>query len=173
MWETWVWSPALGRSPGEGKGYPLQYSGLENSMDYTVSKSQTWQSDFHFSELLAYLNKKKFINLCYLQSCFIGHLLTADSNKMIIYYLLNLSRASLVAQTIKNLPAMQETQVQTPGLGRSPGEGNVNPLQHYYLENSMDGRVWWATVHGSQSVRHDWGTNTFTFVPGKMLDQLF
>ena len=36
--------PGLGRSSGEGKGYPLQYSGLENSMDYTVhgvSKSQT------------------------------------------------------------------------------------------------------------------------------------
>ena len=34
----------LGRSPGEGKGYPLQYSGLENSMDcivYGVAKSQT------------------------------------------------------------------------------------------------------------------------------------
>ena len=37
--------PGLGRSPGEGKGYPLQYSGLENSMDYIVhgvTKSQTW-----------------------------------------------------------------------------------------------------------------------------------
>ena len=36
--------PRLGRSPGEGKGYPLQYSGLENSMDCTVhgvAKSQT------------------------------------------------------------------------------------------------------------------------------------
>ena len=30
-------SPGLGRSPGEGKGYPLQYPGLENSMDYGVS----------------------------------------------------------------------------------------------------------------------------------------
>ena len=43
--------PGLGRSPGEGKGYPLQYSGLENSMDYTVhgvTKSQTRLSDFHF-----------------------------------------------------------------------------------------------------------------------------
>ena len=30
--------PGLGRSPGEGKGYPLQYSGLENSMDYTVHR---------------------------------------------------------------------------------------------------------------------------------------
>ena len=43
--------PGLGRSPGEGKGYPLQYSGLKNSMDYIVhgvSKSWTWLSDFHF-----------------------------------------------------------------------------------------------------------------------------
>ena len=43
----------LGRFPGEGKGYyyPLQYSGLENAMDYTVlgvAKSQTELSDFHF-----------------------------------------------------------------------------------------------------------------------------
>ena len=33
-------------------------------------------------------------------------------------------------------------------LGRSPGEGNGNPLQYSCLENSMDGGVWWATVHG-------------------------
>ena len=35
-----------------------------------------------------------------------------------------------------------------PGLGRSPGEGNGNQLQHSYLENSMDRGAWWATVHG-------------------------
>ena len=43
--------PGLGRSPGDGKGYPLQYSGLENSMDCTVhgvAKSRTGMSDFHF-----------------------------------------------------------------------------------------------------------------------------
>ena len=43
--------PGLGRSPGEGKGYPLQYSGLENSMDCVVpgvAKSCTWLSNFHF-----------------------------------------------------------------------------------------------------------------------------
>ena len=43
--------PGLGRSLGEGKGYPLQYSGLENSMDcivHGVTKSQTQLSDFHF-----------------------------------------------------------------------------------------------------------------------------
>ena len=43
--------PGLGRSPGEGIGYPFQYSGLENPMDCAVcgaAKSQTRLSDFHF-----------------------------------------------------------------------------------------------------------------------------
>ena len=43
--------PGLERSPGRGKGYPLQYSGLENFMDYVVhgvTKSQTGLSNFHF-----------------------------------------------------------------------------------------------------------------------------
>ena len=35
-----------------------------------------------------------------------------------------------------------------PGSGRSPGEGNGNPLQYSSLENSMDRGAWWATVHG-------------------------
>ena len=35
-----------------------------------------------------------------------------------------------------------------PGLGRSPGEANGNPLQYSCLENSMDRGAWWATVHG-------------------------
>ena len=36
-----------------------------------------------------------------------------------------------------------------PGLGRSPGEGNGNPLQDYCLGNPMDGGAWWAAVHHS------------------------
>ena len=43
-------TPGLGRSPGEGKGYPLQYSDLENSMDFIVhgvAKTQTGLSNFH------------------------------------------------------------------------------------------------------------------------------
>ena len=35
-----------------------------------------------------------------------------------------------------------------PGSGRSPGEGNDNPLQYSCLENPMDGGAWWAIVHG-------------------------
>ena len=46
--------PWLGRSPGEGKGYPLQYSDPENSMDcivHGVAKSWTGLSNFHFTSL--------------------------------------------------------------------------------------------------------------------------
>jgi len=42
-------------------------------------------------------------------------------------------RSSLVAQMVKNPPAMQETQVSIPELGRSPGEGKGNPLQYSCL----------------------------------------
>ena len=51
--------------------------------------------------------------------------------------------ASLVAQMVKNLPA-----VQIPGSGRSSGEGNDNPLQYSCLENSIDRGAWQAPVHG-------------------------
>ena len=73
--------PGLGRPPGEGKDYPLQYSGLENSMDcivHGVTKSWTRLSDFHF-----------------------------HSHPYV--------RASLIAQLVKNLPAMQDTPVQSLG----------------------------------------------------------
>ena len=53
-----------------------------------------------------------------------------------------------MAQTVKNLPAMQETG-SIPGLGRSPGKGNDNSLQYAGLENSMDRGAWQATVLGT------------------------
>ena len=45
-----------------------------------------------------------------------------------------------------------------PGSGRSPGEGNGNPLQYPCLENPMDRVAWQATVHGVARVRHDLAT---------------
>ena len=42
-----------------------------------------------------------------------------------------------------------------PESGRSPGEGNGNPLQDSCLENSMDKGAWMARVHGLLRVRHD------------------
>ena len=54
---------------------------------------------------------------------------------------------SLVAQMVKCLPTIRDPG-SIPGSGRSPGEGNGNPLQYSCLENPMDGEAWWATVHG-------------------------
>ena len=80
----------LGRSPGEGNIYPLQNYGLENSMDYTVTKSQTWLS------------------------LFLG--------------------ASMVAQMVESACSAGDPD-SIPGLGKSCGEGNDNPLQYSWLEN--------------------------------------
>ena len=49
---------------------------------------------------------------------------------------------------VKNLPASAGDVGSTLGLGRSPGEGNGNPLQYSCLGNPMDRGAWWATVHG-------------------------
>ena len=49
---------------------------------------------------------------------------------------------------VKNLLANAREVGSIPALGRSPGEGNGNPLQYSCLENPMDRRAWWATVHG-------------------------
>ena len=88
--------PGLGRPPGEGKGYPLQYSGLEYSMHYIVhgvAKSRTRRSDFHFQTL----DCRHQGQLC-----------------LLILFLLLLcgdKRTSLVAQMEKNPPSVQERQI--------------------------------------------------------------
>ena len=50
-----------------------------------------------------------------------------------------------------------------PGLGRSPGEGNGSPLQYSWLENPMDRRAWYATVHGAPKSQTGLSDFTFTF----------
>ena len=58
----------------------------------------------------------------------------------------------------KNPPANAGDAGSIPGSGRSPGEGNGNPLQCSCLGNRMDRRAWWATVYGvakeSDTVEH-------------------
>ena len=50
--------------------------------------------------------------------------------------------------------------VSIPGSGRSPGEGNGNPLQYSCLGNLMDRGVWWATVRRVTRVRHNKATKS-------------
>ena len=49
---------------------------------------------------------------------------------------------------VKNLPVNVGDAGLIPGLGRSPGEGNGNPLQYSCLGNPMDRGTWQVTVHG-------------------------
>ena len=64
----------------------------------------------------------------------------------------------MLAQTVKN-PSANTGNIgdmgSLPESGRSPGEGNGNPLQYVCLENSMDKGAWQATLHGLQRVEHD------------------
>ena len=53
-----------------------------------------------------------------------------------------------LAVLVKNPSANAGDSGSIPGLGRSPAEGNGNPLQYSCLENPMNRGAWWATVHG-------------------------
>ena len=63
---------------------------------------------------------------------------------------------------------MQKTQEMCSipgiqGLRRAPGEGNGNPLQYSYLENSMDRGAWWAIVHGVTKSRTKLSMHTYIY----------
>ena len=77
------------------------------------------------------------------------------------------SWASLVAQVIKNLPAMGGDLGLIPGLGRCPGGRHGNQLQYSCLENPHDRGVWQATVRRivkSQTRLSDWAHSTASFI---------
>ena len=57
--------------------------------------------------------------------------------------MLHIQGRSVLKNTLTNAGVMGSK----PGQGRSPGEGNDNPLQYSCLENPMDRKAWWATVH--------------------------
>ena len=52
------------------------------------------------------------------------------------------------SSVVKNLPVNAGVMGSIPEQGRSPGEGNVKPLQYSCLGNTMNRGAWWATVHG-------------------------
>ena len=65
---------------------------------------------------------------------------------------------------VKNLPANAGDASLIPGLGRSPGGGNGNPLQYSCLEDSMDRGAWRATLHGVTKSWTQLSTHTFTLL---------
>ena len=61
---------------------------------------------------------------------------------------------------VKNVPASEGDVGSIPGSGRSPGEGNGNPLQYSCLENSMDRGTWRASAHGVAKSQTQLSTHT-------------
>ena len=102
--------------------------------------------------------KRKRITKCY---CYQRNQRYGD--KIFYKVLFFQERDSLVAQTIKRLPTMQETRVWSPGREDPPGEGHGNPLQYSCLENPTDWGAWWATVHGVAKSR-TWLSNFTSFI---------
>ena len=101
--------PGLRRSPGEGNGYPLHYSGLENSMDRGA-----WQARDPWD------------------------LKESDMTEWLPEHSLNLE-ASLVAEMVKSPLACNAGDLGSIlGSGRSPGGGHGNPFQYSCMENPMD-----------------------------------
>ena len=85
--------------------------------------------------------------LCFLirSSIYFKGFFNLESTILHILWTSSLSWSSLVAQTVKSLPAIQETWVRSLGQKDSPGEGNGNPLQYSCLENPMGRGAWQAT----------------------------
>ena len=112
--------PGLGRSTGEGKGYPLQYSFLENSTDrgaWQAAVCGVAESWTQLSDLQSHKDQRA-------------------------------SQVVLVVKNPPANAGDGRNMGSIPGSGRSCEEGNRNPLQYSRLENPKDRGAWWATVHG-------------------------
>ena len=135
MWETWVWSLGWEDSPGKGKGYPFQYSGLENSMDcivHGVTKSWTRLS-LHFTSRHGCIQ-----NVCFFKKHFpLGWELYSTKQFVFNCFDLDFPGGSEVKASALNAG----DSGSIPGSGRSP-EGNGNLPQDFCLENPMDGEAW-------------------------------
>ena len=135
--------PGLGRSPGEGKVYPLQYSGLENSMNcivHGVAKSQIRLRDVHFqfqasnwsSQYLKQGSRRR-------QWHPTPVLLPANSH----------GQRSLVGCSPWGHEELDPTEQLHFHFSLScTGEGNGNPLQCSCLENPRGRGAWWSAVSG-------------------------
>ena len=148
MLETWSQSLGWEDSPGEWKGYTIQYSGLENSIDYSSWGHKELDTTFTFA-FTGYW--RVLIRLGVTPSLFIKcHWVPTT------WYI---ARTSLVAQTV-NL-----CEIQRPGfnlwIGKFPWRREWQPTLVFLPENSMDRGAVGLQSMWSQRVGHDWGINTF------------
>ena len=163
MWETRSGSiPALGRSPGEGNGYPLQYSYLGNFMDrgawratvHGVAKNHMGLSNSHVC-FVSFSAPRRGSSQC-------GGLRVKFKVWLWIYHLYDLWPVShlLWASIFLGLPRWLSGKELTcqcrrhrgcgfkPCVRKIPGGGSRNPPQYFFLENPVDRGAWVGIVHG-------------------------
>ena len=80
-----------------------------------------------------------------------------------LYSFVTLKVTTLVAQTVKRLPTMQETRVRSLGREDPLEKEMATHSSTLAMEKSMDGGAWWATVHGAAKSRTRLSDFTFTF----------
>ena len=150
---------------GEGNGTPLQYSCLENPMDggawwatvHGVAKSQTRLSDFTFTFHFDALEKEMATHSSVLDWRIPGTGkpggLPSMGSHRVRHNWRDLAAAAASnyigfpgGTAVKNPPANAGDVSSISGSGRSPGEGNSNPLQYSCWENPTDKGTWWVTV---------------------------
>ena len=149
--------PGSGRSPGGGRGNPLQYVCLENSVDrgawqaivHRVAKGQTGLKKLRMHTYTCEaINTTKIMDRANTSQCFLLPLYCHHCH----YYYSCMWRGHLTHAVPSGGSDGKESGCNArdliPGSGRSPGEGHGNPLQYSCLENSMNRGAWWATVHG-------------------------
>ena len=139
----------LERFPGEGNGNPLQYSCLENSMHRILGGYSPWGcKELDRTERLT-------LSLCYYTAVqylpvwvFIHPYHFSPIDKHLDYFFFfflhvyTVNAGLLRCVSSKELPYNAGDAGSIPGLGRSPGEGNGNPLQYSCLGNPMDREAW-------------------------------
>ena len=116
----------------------------------------------HYSDWLIFLVSTVYANNFFL-SCPIVSLKAKILRKII---------GSKTGSAVKNLPVMLVSRdlVSTPESGRSPGEGNDNPLQYSCLGCPMDRRAWQSTAHGVQRVGYNWLNNNRKITGSNILE---
>ena len=115
---------------GEGNGNPLQCSCLENPRD----GGAWWAAVYGVAQSGTRLKR--------LSRSYVEHIQVLS-----FFFLPSVGFTGLSGSMVKNPPSSAGDAGLIPWLGRSPEEGNDNPLQYSCLENSMDRGAWQATIH--------------------------
>ena len=130
-----------------------------NIRDWVGAKRTTWlSSDGGGEKPQSLTNSPAFVECCQSFLAFVECCQSFLDEFWWAVWLLTGFPGGLV---IKNLPTNAGDAGDSgliPGLGRSPGKRNGNPLQCSCLQNPTDSRAWGATVHGVKRVKNDWAT---------------